>query len=188
MENNRMELVKLDQINGDGDLGISMADGFAAAYDQLNTDEDKDIGRLFNSMANRFNEAAPSSLGTVVTFIFKGMARSLKGKEENCTALEMAEAIKAGLENVTAKTGSQPGQKTILDSLYPAVEVLLKDPDDPQAYEKAAAAAREGSNSTAQMKAVWGRAAYYGEKSIGVIGGGSVAGALIFEAIDQKDE
>ena len=37
------------------------------------------------------------------------------------------------------------------------------------------------------MKAVWGRAAYYGEKSLGVLDGGSVVGALIFEAIKDME-
>jgi hypothetical protein len=33
------------------------------------------------------------------------------------------------------------------------------------------------------MKSVHGRAAYYGEKSIGILDGGSVAGKLIFQGI-----
>ena len=35
------------------------------------------------------------------------------------------------------------------------------------------------------MKAVWGRAAYYGENSVGILDGGSVVGALVFEALDE---
>ena len=42
-----------------------------------------------------------------------------------------------------------------------------------------------GSESTRAMKSVHGRAAYYGEKSIGVLDGGSVAGKLIFEGISD---
>jgi hypothetical protein len=33
------------------------------------------------------------------------------------------------------------------------------------------------------MRSVHGRAAYYGDKSIGILDGGSVAGRLIFEAV-----
>ena len=55
------------------------------------------------------------------------------------------------------------------------------------AFAKAAKAAREGSEGTRAMKAVWGRAAYYGEKSLGVLDGGSVVGALIFEAINDME-
>ena len=35
------------------------------------------------------------------------------------------------------------------------------------------------------MPAVHGRAAYYGEKAIGLIDGGSVAGRFIFEALAE---
>jgi hypothetical protein len=33
------------------------------------------------------------------------------------------------------------------------------------------------------MKSVHGRAAYYGDKSIGIVDGGSVVGKLIFESL-----
>jgi dihydroxyacetone kinase len=43
--------------------------------------------------------------------------------------------------------------------------------------------AAQGSESTRNMLPKHGRAAYYGEKSIGVLDGGSVVGKLIFEAL-----
>ena len=49
----------------------------------------------------------------------------------------------------------------------------------------AAKAAAEGSEATREMKSVHGRAAYYGEKSIGILDGGSVVGKLIFEALSE---
>ena len=116
------------------------------------------------------------------------MARSLKGTE-TCDAARLAEAMRAGLENVMAKAGSKPGEKTILDSLTPGVEALSAHAGEGAraAFAKAAKAAREGSEGTRAMKAVWGRAAYYGEKSLGVLDGGSVVGALIFVAINDME-
>ena len=49
-----------------------------------------------------------------------------------------------------------------------------------------AEAAARGSESTANMPAVHGRAAYYGEKSIGLVDGGSVVGRLIFETLAES--
>ena len=43
----------------------------------------------------------------------------------------------------------------------------------------------EGAEKTKEMRAVWGRAAYFGEKSIGLLDGGSVVGRLVFEAISE---
>ena len=174
IDENRDALVSLDQQNGDGDLGISMSGGFRAVSDFLHDSQETDLGKCLNRCGDHFNEAAPSSLGTILAFFFKGMARSLKGTE-TCDAARLAEAMRAGLENVMAKAGSKPGEKTILDSLPPGVEAL------------SAHAGREGSEGTRAMKAVWGRAAYYGEKSLGVLDGGSVVGALIFEAINDME-
>ena len=184
MEEQKDYLIELDQQNGDGDLGISMSDGYRAAADYLAQCDIADLGMALNKAANVFNEKAPSSLGTITAFIMKGMAKKLKGKEE-ATVAEMANAIIAGLENVCEKAGSKTGEKTILDSLFPGAEALLKYAEEgvKTATAEAAKAAAEGSEATKQMKAVWGRAAYFGEKSIGILDGGSVVGRLLFEAI-----
>lgn len=72
-----------------------------------------------------------------------------------------------------------------LNAIYPAAKCLQesKDGNHAEAFRKAAVAAAEGSESTKAMRSVHGRAAYYGEKSIGLLDGGSVVGKLIFEAL-----
>jgi hypothetical protein len=78
---NRDYLITLDQQNGDGDLGISMSDGFRALAAYVQAAEETDLGKLFFQMSRIFNDKAPSSLGTILSFSLMGMARSLKGKE-----------------------------------------------------------------------------------------------------------
>ncbi|MEG0215227.1 MAG: DAK2 domain-containing protein, partial [Hungatella sp.] len=80
---------------------------------------------------------------------------------------------------------SKPGEKTILDALCPAVEVLKANSakSAKEAFDAAAKAASEGSEKTKAMRSVHGRAAYYGDKSIGILDGGSVVGKLLFTAI-----
>lgn len=182
MEANKLLLVKLDQQNGDGDLGLSMAGGFGAVVQMLEATGETDLGRLFHQMSRTFNEAAPSSLGTILSFGMLGMAQSLKGKTD-ATVGEMACAMQNGLEKIMVKAGSKPGEKTVLDALFPAVETLQASADAPDAWSKAADAAAAGSENTRSMRAVHGRASYYGDKTIGMLDGGSVVGKLIFEAI-----
>ncbi|MDR1058923.1 MAG: dihydroxyacetone kinase subunit L [Treponema sp.] len=188
MDKNRDYLIQLDQQNGDGDLGISMSSGFRAVKEYLseNTGGERDLGRLLMKSGSLFNEAAPSSLGTIISMGMMGMARSLKGKEEAGLA-DLAAAMEAGLASIMEKAKSKPGEKTVLDALCPGVEALKKASggDIKGAFAAAAAAAAEGSENTKNMKAVHGRAAFYGEKSIGVLDGGSVAGKLIFEGLNQ---
>ena len=181
MTENKDYLVSLDQQNGDGDLGISMSSGYEAVKNYVIASEERDLGKLLMKCSSVFNEAAPSSLGTITAFGFMGMAKALKGKEE----ATFAECADAGLNKIMEKAKSKPGEKTILDALYPAIEVLKNSDgsDKVAALKSAAEAAAEGSENTKNMKSVHGRAAYYAEKSIGTLDGGSVVGKLIFEAI-----
>lgn len=180
---NRDYLVKLDQVNGDGDLGISMDDGYRAVAEYLKTAEEKDLGRLMMACGKVFNASAPSSLGTITSFGFIGMAKALRGKEV-VSFEEAAGAMLIGVENIMEKAESKVGEKTILDSLYPGVLALVKYASDPKtAVMEAVKAAAEGSEATKQMRAVHGRAAYSAERSIGILDGGSVVGKLIFKGI-----
>ena len=56
MTENRDYLIELDQQNGDGDLGISMSNGFNAVADFLVKGEEKDLGKLFMKSSAIFNE------------------------------------------------------------------------------------------------------------------------------------
>jgi len=184
MTENRDYLIELDQQNGDGDLGISMAAGFKALSAYLAAAEEKDLGKLFMKSSGILNEAAPSSLGTILSIGLMGMAKALKGKEE-AGIKEVCAAMEAGIAAIMEKAKSKPGEKTILDALCPAVEALKNSPasDATSAWAKAAQAAAAGSEATKTMRSVHGRAAYYAEKSIGVLDGGSAVGRLIFEGI-----
>jgi len=184
MTENKDYLIELDAQNGDGDLGLSMSAGYAAVAKFLNETDETDLGKLMMKCGGILNEAAPSTLGTITSFGMMSMAKALKGKTEADLA-ETAEAMEQGIRTMMEKAGAKPGEKTILDSLCPAVASLKEHSggDTLAAFEAAAKAAAVGSENTRQMRAVHGRAVYYEEKSIGILDGGSVVGRLIFEGI-----
>ncbi|WP_320128809.1 dihydroxyacetone kinase subunit L [uncultured Sphaerochaeta sp.] len=184
MTREKDHLIELDQQNGDGDLGISMSEGYRSVLELLLLNTETDLGLVFMNMAMNFNEAAPSSLGTITSFGMMGMAKKLKGKSEASLA-DLVDAFYAGIENIQKKAGSKAGEKTILDSLIPGIDALKASVQEGPsiAFAKAAEAALEGSESTRNMRSVHGRAAYYGDKSIGIIDGGSVVGSLIFKSL-----
>ncbi|WP_181574801.1 MULTISPECIES: dihydroxyacetone kinase subunit L [unclassified Actinomyces] len=190
MAENRDYLVSLDQVNGDGDLGISMDDGFKALAEYLATQEQADLGQLLRGAAKAFNSAAPSSLGTILSFGMMGMARTLRGKTE-ANVVTAAQAVQAGVEAIMEKAESKPGEKTILDALAPGATALVEGAGAvdgggaalTELLRRAAEAAAQGSESTREMEAVHGRAAYSASRSIGVLDGGSVVGRLIFEGL-----
>ncbi len=182
IEENKDYLIQLDQQNGDGDLGISMTNGFNSISKLSSESEVSNLGALIMPLAINFNETAPSSLGTILSFGLMGMAKQLKGKTD-ISVLELGEALDAGINNIMLKAKSKRGEKTILDSLIPAIEVIKDQHDNKDVFELAYNAAKEGSQKTKEMKSVHGRAAYYSEKSIGTLDGGSVVGELIFKGI-----
>lgn len=186
MTENRNYLVELDQRNGDGDLGISMSEGFNALVEVLNQTEETDLGKVFRDLSKTFNESAPSSLGTILSFGLMGMAKELKGKTE-VSRQEFSVALEKGLENILDKTGSKTGEKTIIDSLSPGIESLLssESEEDKTAFQNAYEASKDGAEKTKEMMAVHGRAAYYGEKSLGLVDGGAVVGTLIFKGMAE---
>lgn len=186
MTENREYLVQLDQVNGDGDLGISMDDGFRALTGWLQEATEDDLEQLLRGAAKVFNQSAPSSLGTIISFGLMGMAKALRGQVE-VDGTVAAQAMLDGVHNIMAKAESKPGEKTILDSLVPGAEALVaatSGGDEPrEASRKAAKAAGEGSEATRDMVAVHGRAAYSASRSVGILDGGSVVGKLIFDGV-----
>ena len=186
MEQKRDYLIELDARNGDGDLGISMDQGFAAAEKAIADSDATDLGRLLLAASKAFNEAAPSSLGTILSIGIMGMAKSLKGKE--CSTLaESADAVAAGVKAICDKTGTKPGEKTVVDVLVPASEAFSRAVeaglDRAKALQQVKQAAETGCEATREMLPVHGRAAYYGDKLIGVTDGGAEAAKLLFAAL-----
>lgn len=185
MNENKEYLSALDAQNGDGDLGISMCNGFSAVTGYLSEVEERDLGRLFLKCSTVFNEAAPSSLGAILSFFMMGMARELKGKYET-DVLTLSRAMKAGVEAITEKSKAKQGEKTILDALCPGIIALEKNATEDDAFKKASQAAAQGAQSTKEIPAVHGRAAYYTNKSVGLLDGGAVVGKLIFDGVLQS--
>ena len=187
MEDEKDYLVELDQQNGDGDLGISMSAGFNAAVNAFKDDSGKDIGLGLLKAAMAFNEKAPSSLCTILSFGLMAMGKTFKGKQE-LTREELALGFSKFNEEIMNKGGAKPGEKTIVDTFIPAEKFVrenLGKISDNELIKESEKIAKEGSDSTRNMKSVHGRAAYYAEKSIGVLDGGSYAGYLIFKALNN---
>ncbi len=188
IEEQKEYLTKLDQLSGDGDLGISMSEGFKAVVMLMEISEEEDLGKLLMKAGNAFNEAAPSSLGTILSFGFIGMAKTLKGIRQ-AGGDQIGAALQAGVDKIMEKAGSKPGERTILDALCPAVSAYCAALESGEpAMAAAAEAAARGAEATEQMKPVHGRAAYYGEKCLGNPDGGAVVGKLIFAALSEWEQ
>ena len=102
------------------------------------------------------------------------------------TVSSLWQALKAGRDGIASRGRAKAGDKTMLDALCPAVDVLehaaMERDEEPSAsLARAAAAARAGAEATRGMVARRGRAAHYGERSVGHIDPGAVSMAMILD-------
>lgn len=95
-------------------------------------------------------------------------------------------ALEAAVKAVMTRGQAQPGDKTMVDALLPAVgayqEALQQGESFAQALQRAADAAEEGMRATIPLVARRGRASYLGERSAGHQDPGATSSALIIRA------
>jgi len=178
-------LTELDAAAGDGDLGITMSKGFAAAAKAAEGYTEKDAGRLLLLAGMAIAKEAPSTLGTLIASGFMKAGKEVAGKEEVGLA-ESALVLSGFVRGIMERGKCKPGEKTIVDALLPAVESLQgagAGESFAAAWQAVLAAAEKGLEATKQMQAVHGRAAYRGENSIGTVDPGATVGVMLVKAV-----
>jgi dihydroxyacetone kinase-like protein len=178
----RVELVALDTAIGDGDHGTSMDRGVERALEKLDSQEGADIGALLKTVAMALISSVGGAAGPLYGTLFLQMGTSAAGKEELDVA-GWAAALEAGVKGVQARGKAEPGDKTMIDALLPAVEALQSaDGDAGPALSRAADAAEEGMKATIPMEARKGRASYLGPRSIGHQDPGATSSYLLMRS------
>lgn len=168
MDENRNYLIELDSVVGDGDLGLTMSDGFEAAYNAVQNFNENDIGKMLYTAGKAMSTAVPSTMGTLMASGLMNVGKVFKGASE-IDNNDIAKFFEAYMNGVSERGKAKAGEKTFLDGIYPAVESLKKSTANgdtlEQSAQKAAAAAEKGFKNTVTMLAVHGRAATRGEAS-----------------------
>ena len=179
---NRDYLIELDSKMGDGDLGLTMAAVFSALNDFASGYEDADIGTMVMKGGMAMAKAAPSTMGTLMATGFMRGGKALKGCE-SMGSDEAASFWTAFVEGIMERGKSKPGEKTIVDALFPASEAFKEaaaaGDNLSAAAAKAKTTAAEGLENTKTMVAQHGRAAYYQEKSREMQDPGATIGCIL---------
>ena len=178
------EFSQLDAILGDGDHGTAMVTAMNAAV------EAAEKGTEFKSMLNDmgFNVMLQSSgsTSTLLGAFFLGMSDSVSGTSLNVADVQTMFA--GGLKNVRSQTKAQKGDKTMMDALIPAVEAIENSTSGEleDILEAGARAAHEGAEKTTGLKAAFGRARNYGDRSIGTADPGAKSWACMLSAFTES--
>ncbi len=191
MEENRNYLIELDSVVGDGDLGLTMGDGFAAAYEAVKESNEADAGKLLYAAGKAMSIAVPSTMGTLMASGLMQAGKVLKGKTELEEA-DITALFAAYMEGVQNRGKAKIGEKTFLDGMNPAVMALGNAVREGkpllEASREAEKASCEGFENTASMIAVHGRAATRGEMSRTLKDPGAAVAVLIMKALVKSFE
>jgi len=188
MADNRDYLIDLDNEMGDGDLGLTMVKAFNAAAIESKRSEEQLPGKLLMRLGMVMAKAAPSTMGTLLATGFMRGGKAI-ANEQSIDVSGLAVFYEAFNQGIMERGETQPGNKTIVDSIHPASEALKQASRDGVdlhgALSAACEAAEKGLEDSTQMKAQHGRAAYYREKSIGIQDPGATVGMLIIRTFKE---
>lgn len=177
------EFSQLDAVIGDGDHGTAIVTAFTAAV--KSAEKGTEFKTMLNDMGFAIMLETSGSTSTLLGAFFLGMSDGSSGSELD--AKGMKDMFASGLANVQKQTQAKPGDKTMMDALVPAVEAIQEYASDnlKEMMEAGADAALKGAEATVDMKANFGRARNYGERSIGYADSGATSWSCMFAAFAE---
>jgi phosphoenolpyruvate---glycerone phosphotransferase subunit DhaL len=183
IEENRGELVRLDTAIGDGDHGTNMDRGMRKAIEKADALEGDDVGALLKAVGMALVSSVGGAAGPLYGTLFLQMGTATAGAT-TLDAAAFAEALDTGLKGVQARGKAEPGDKTMVDALLPAVAALREGQSAgvAEAVDRAASAAEEGMKATIPMEARKGRASYLGPRSVGHQDPGATSSYLLLRS------
>ncbi len=159
------ELTRLDQAIGDGDHGINMKRGAENILRDLPELCAKPAGDALKAMGMALVMSVGGASGPLFGSLLMEMGKVLGSRPLDRGTF--TECFSAGIDAVKRRGKSDSGQKTMLDVLVPALEILKTKHDRDGLYAELRQSAGRSEEATVEMVALKGRASYLGERSIG---------------------
>ena len=161
----------------DGDTGTNMSLTMNSAAIELGRKQTDTVGAVADCAASALLRGARGNSGVILSLLFRGIAKSLKGRE-NANAAEFAAAVSAGVD-AAYKAVMKPAEGTILTvsrlGAQAAVAFAKESTDFEAMLEALLAAAREALADTQNINPVLRRA--------GVVDAGGEGFVLVMDAM-----
>ena len=184
------EFSKLDAVIGDGDHGTAIVAAMTAV--NKSAQSGTEFKQMLGDMGMDVMMEVSGSTSTLLGAFFLGMSDHAEGTELDAAGVKAMFAggksnVHRGLANVQQQTQAKRGDKTMMDALIPAVEAMqaCTSDDIKEVLNAGAKAALEGAEATVPMKANFGRARNYGERSIGFADSGATSWSCMFASFAE---
>lgn len=172
-------LTALDEASGDGDFGSNLDEGFARTAAIVAALADR---RPWRTLEEVFLDEVGGTSGPLLGLVFHSLGTAAASEESYLDALSVG--LSGGLQAVQRVGEAEPGDRTLVDALSPAVDALSATPRDAGAMVRAAI---DGALSTARIRARRGRSSYVGDRAIGHPDPGAVGLALMLSVLAEPE-
>ena len=176
----------LDQLMGDGDIGITLDKIGAALLEYAAGNPADDIGKYLGKAGMAANKAGSSSFGTLLATALMRAGKAVGGKAALSRA-DLAAMFTAADEGVQERGKANLGDKTVVDALHPAAlafaAAVEAGASPAQAGAAALAAAEAGRDAVTPLRSKIGRASWVGERTEGKVDPGCEACVVILRAL-----
>ncbi|MCW1932338.1 dihydroxyacetone kinase family protein [Pararhodobacter zhoushanensis] len=175
------ELTRMDQVVGDGDIGRSLAGGAEALIAEKATLAGLSGAAFWRHVGAVVRRSTGGTSGPLYAILAFGAANALDTAEGDAGTV-LAAAFASGVKALCDLGGAEPGDRTMVDALAPALGAMAAGGTPSQRLRAAAKAAESGAEATRQMKPRRGRSSYVGDRVLGHPDPGAVAVALWLSA------
>ena len=184
------DLGALDSVAGDGDHGIGMQRGSAAAAEAADAavDAGAGLGGVLDAAGAAWADRAGGTSGALWGLALRTAARCL-GDQKVPTGADVAAAVTAAVDAIQSTGKAQLGDKTMLDAAIPFAQSLSASAEgnSAEAWRQAAKTATSAAAATADLVPRMGRARPHQQKSLGHPDPGAVSLAMIVTAVGAND-
>ena len=188
LHENAAYLTQLDSAIGDADHGINMDRGFTAVRAKFPTMATMDIATQLKTVGTTLVSTVGGASGPLYGTAFLRAGVAVAGKQQLGPA-DLVALLEAFLGGIVARGKAQPGEKTMVDALTPALaaakEALNEGLPLKELSSRATEAAEEGMKATIPLLATKGRASYLGERSVGHQDPGATSSWLILRSLTE---
>jgi dihydroxyacetone kinase phosphoprotein-dependent L subunit len=180
-------LTRLDSAIGDGDHGSNLDRGLRAAVEALS--DDLPPGKVLITAGRALVSKTGGASGPLYGTALRRAGKAL-GDASEVGAAELGAALRAALEGVQELGKAEPGDKTMVDALTPAVAAYESAAGEglTSAARAALDAAEKGAEATVPLQARKGRASYLGPRSVDHLDPGAASTVLLFRALADAAE
>jgi dihydroxyacetone kinase-like protein len=173
------ELTALDAAIGDADHGINMKRGFLAVAAALKAKAPTSDAEALKLTGTTLVMTVGGASGPLYGTFFLTLGKELATTTEAPDRARLTAILNAAIAAVAARGKAAAGDKTMLDVLFPVAEAFAGGAD----AASIAATAAHAAEATVPLKALRGRAAFLGERSIGHMDPGARSAAIMVAAV-----